>query len=143
MQQSKEPSLLVKTVRCSVSENNCRHPFWPRFNVSIICTLCIDVLETNKLLVELGHILEYNLATNHWMASNPSVHSGPLHTYPDIIESTTSSLRNSKISTSTHIRIHCITQDSSWNIGNRACVVKTGKSRVKSKKENLGTRLPS
>ena len=31
MKQSKEPSLLVKIVRCSVSENNCRHPFWPRF----------------------------------------------------------------------------------------------------------------
>ena len=26
MKQSKEPSLLVKTVRCSVSENNCRRP---------------------------------------------------------------------------------------------------------------------
>ena len=96
MQQSKEPSLLVKTVRCSVSENNCRHPFWPRFNVSIICTLCIDVLETNKLLVELGHILEYNLATALCMASHPSVHSGPLHTYPDIIESTTISLQIQK-----------------------------------------------
>ena len=43
---------------------------------------------------------------------------------------------------STRIRIHFITQDSPGNIGNRACVVKTGKSKVKSKKENLGTRLP-
>ena len=97
MKQSKEPSLLVKTVRCSVSENNCRHPFWPRFNVSIICTLWIVVRETNRLLVELGHMLEYNLATAHWMASHPSVHSGLLHTYPDIIESTTISLRIQKI----------------------------------------------
>ena len=65
MKQSKEPSLLVKTVRCSVSENNCRHPFWPRFNVSIICTLCIDVPERNRLFVELGHMPEYHLATAH------------------------------------------------------------------------------
>ena len=88
--------MLVKTVRCSVSENNCRHPFWPCFNVSIICTLCIDVRGTNRLLVELGHMPEYNLATAHWMASHPSVHSGLLHTYPDIIESTTISLRIQK-----------------------------------------------
>ena len=63
MKQSKEPSLLVKTVRCNVSKNNCRHPFWYRFNVSIICTLCTNVPETDKLFVGLGHMLEYHLAT--------------------------------------------------------------------------------
>ena len=36
---------------------------------------------------------------------------------------------------STRIRIHSSTQDSSWNIGNRACIVKTSKSRVKSKRK--------
>ena len=84
MKLSKEPSLLVKTVRCSVSENVCRHPFWLRFNVSIICRLCIDVPETDRFFVKLGHMLEYHLATAHWMASHPSVYSRPLLTYPDI-----------------------------------------------------------
>ena len=96
MKQSKEPSLFVKTVRCSVSENNCRHPFWPRFNVSINCTLCIHVPERNRLFVELGHMLEYHLATAYWMASHSIVHSGPLHTYPDIFESATISFRVQK-----------------------------------------------
>ena len=44
---------------------------------------------------------------------------------------------DSKISTCTRIQIHSSTQDFSGNIGNRPCVVKTGK------RENLGTRLPS
>ena len=88
--------MLVKTVRCSVSENNCRHPFWPRFNVSIICTLCIDVPERNRLFMELGHMPEYHLATAHRMASHSSVHSGPLHKYPYIFESATISFRIQK-----------------------------------------------
>ena len=88
--------MLVKTVRCSVSENNCRHPFWPRFNVSIICTLCIDVPERNRLFVELGHMPEYHLATAHRMGSHSSVHSGRLHKYPYIFESATISFRIQK-----------------------------------------------
>ena len=62
---------------------------------------------------------------------------GSVHTYPDIFESATFSFR-SKISTSTRVRIriefattriwiHSSTQDSSGNIGNRACVVKRTK----------------
>ena len=107
MKQGNEPSLLVKTVRCSVSENNCRHPFWSRFNVSIICTLCIDVPERNRLFVELGHMLEYHLATAHWMASHSSVHSGPHHTYPDFLWISNYFFPDSKISTSarTHFQI--------------------------------------
>ena len=84
MKLSKKPSLLVKTVRCSVAENVCRHPFWPCFNVNIICRLYIDVPETEMFFVKLGHMLEYHLATAHWMASHPSVHLRPLHRYPDI-----------------------------------------------------------
>ena len=140
MKQSKEPLLLVNTVRCSFSENNCRHPFWPGFKVSTICTLCIDVPEMNRLFVELGHMLEYHLATAHWMASHPSVHSGPLHAYLDIFESATTPFRfknfhvhtypfSNRICPSTRIRILSSTQNSSGNIGNGACVVKTGKSR--------------
>ena len=77
MKLSKEPSDNSSS-QC-VSENNCRHPFWPRFNVSIICALCADVPETNRLFVhvELGHMLEYHLATAHWMASHSIVHSSP------------------------------------------------------------------
>ena len=133
-----------------VSENNYCHPFWPRFNVSIICTICIDVPETDRLFVELGHMLEYHLATAHLVANHPVVHSGPLHTYPGIVWIRNYLFPDSKISTSTRIhfeieftRTHCSAQGSSRNTGNRARVVKTGKSRVKSNRENLGKRLPS
>ena len=62
---------------------------------------------------------------------------GTVHTHPGILKSTTF-FADSKISTSaririqiefacSHIRIHSSTQDSSANIGNRACVVKRAK----------------
>ena len=92
-------------------------------------------------------MLEYHLAKAHWMASHSSVHSGPLHTYPDIFESATISFRIQKFPRprvsifKSNLSFH--TQDSSGNIGNRVFVVKTGKSRVKSTRENFGTRLPS
>ena len=78
----------LRSLHC-VSENNYGHPFWPRFNVSVICTICIDVPETDRLFVELGHMLEYHLATAHWVANHPIVHSGPLHKYPGFYESAT------------------------------------------------------
>ena len=86
-------------------------------------------------------MLEYHLAKAHWMASHSNVHSSPftririflnpqlflsgfknfyVHTYPF----------SNRICLSTRIRIHSSAQDSS-GIGNRACVVKTGKSREK------------
>ena len=97
-------------------------------------------------------MLEYHLAKAQWMASHSSVHSGPLHTYPDIFESTTISFRfkifhvhtypfSNRICHSTRIRIHSSAQDSSGNTGNRACVVTTGKGRVKSTRENFGTEV--
>ena len=61
------------------------------------------------------------------------------YVYPDIFESATSSFQIQKFSRphtyqssnriypSTRIRIHSSTQDSSGNIGNRACVVKHAK----------------
>ena len=90
-------------------------------------------------------MLEYRLATAHWKASDPIVRSAPLYTYPGIYESATfiSGFENSHVHTypfsnricpSAHIRIHPSTQNSFWNIGNRACVVKTGKSREHEKK---------
>ena len=99
-------------------------------------------------------MLEYHLATAHWVANHPIIHSGPLHTYPGIYESATIYFRIQKFPRphvfilksnfpSTRIRIHSSTQGSSRNIRNRACVVKTGNSRVKSKRENLGRSLPS
>ena len=98
-------------------------------------------------------MLEYHLATAHWKASHPIVHSGPLHTYPGINESATfiSRFENSHVYTypsvsnricpSTRIRIHPSTQTSSWNIGNRAYVLKTGKNRVKSKRKKPGNEV--
>ena len=40
-------------------------------------------------VVEIGDMLEYYLATAHWVANDPIVHSGLLHTYPGIYESAT------------------------------------------------------
>ena len=97
-------------------------------------------------------MLEYHLATAHWKASHPIVHSGPLHTYLGINESATfiSRFENSHVYTypsvsnricpSTRIRIHPSTQTSSWNIGNRAYVLKTGQNRVKSKRKKTWER---
>ena len=101
----------------------------------------------------LGHMLEYHLATAHWKASHPIVHPGPLDTYLGINESATfiSRFENSHVHTypsvsnricpSTRIGIHPSTQTSSWNIGNRACVVKAGKNRVKSKRKKPGNEV--
>ena len=50
---------------------------------------------------------------------------------------------SNRICVSARIQIHSSTQGSSRNIGNRACVVKIGKSKVKSNRENVGRRLPS
>ena len=63
---------------------------------------------------------------------------GTVHTCPDILESTTffSGFKNFHVHTHPYanriflfirIRIHSSTQDSSGNIGNRACVVKRAK----------------
>ena len=53
-------------------------------------------LDTNRLFVELGHMLEYHLATAYCLASHSIVHSSPLHTYSDIFESATISFRIQK-----------------------------------------------
>ena len=34
-------------------------------------------------------MIDYHLATAHWVANHPIVHSGPLHKYPGIYESAT------------------------------------------------------
>ena len=81
----------------------------------------------------------------------------PLHTYPDIFESATfsfriqkfprqhiSALKSNLLVHTYHIQhvsgftlIHSSTQDSSRNIGNRACVVKRGKFPLALQWENL------
>ena len=50
---------------------------------------------------------------------------------------------SNRICVSARIQIHSSTQGSSRNIGNRACVLKIGKSKVKSNREKVGRRLPS
>ena len=104
MSQHKTHETKQRILRCfskygslhCVSENSYCHPFWQRLNVSIICTLCIDVPETDRLFVELGHLLEYHSKTAHLVANHPIVHPGPLHTYPGIFESATISFRTQK-----------------------------------------------
>ena len=85
------------------------------------------------------------------------------NTYPDILKTATFSFRNEKFprphvsvyqsnlpfnTYPTRIQIHSITQDSSVNIGNRACVVTRARKicilefASTSKRENGGTRLP-
>lgn len=97
MKQNKEPSLIVimKTVGFSVSLKIFAAILFGRVltQVSFVDFNYTDVPETNRLFVELGHMLEYHLGTAHWMANHPSVHSGPLHMYPDIFESATTPFR--------------------------------------------------
>ena len=63
-----------------VFEDSCRHRLRPRFNADIIilfnfCRLSIDFSETNRPFGEVGHVLQYHLATAHEMVRHPSVHS--------------------------------------------------------------------
>ena len=103
--------------------------------------------------MELGHLLEYHSETAHLVANHPIVHPGPLphvsgyfwirnYFFPDSKISTPTSI-HCQICASARIQIHSSTQGSSRNIGNRACVLKIGKSKVKSNREKVGRRLPS
>ena len=49
VQQAAEKNRTInQTINYTVP--NYRHPLWPRFNVSVICTICIDVPETNRTI---------------------------------------------------------------------------------------------